>query len=141
MEIIWQTIAAFIAIVGFGLLLEVPQKHIIHAGIAGAVCWLSYLTVLEMGYSLIAAAFWSSIFVALLSHSFARMFKAPVTVFLLSGILPTVPGASIYRSVYYLIQGASSLSNVYFMETLQISGAMAMAIFIVDSIFRLMQKR
>lgn len=97
MEIIWQTIAAFIAIVGFGLLLEVPQKHIIHAGIAGAVCWLSYLTVLEMGYSLIAAAFWSSIFVALLSHSFARMFKAPVTVFLVSGILPTVPGASIYR--------------------------------------------
>lgn len=141
MEIIWQTIAAFIAIVGFGLLLEVPQKHIIHAGIAGAVCWLSYLTVLEMGYSLIAAAFWSSIFVALLSHSCARMFKAPVTVFLVSGILPTVPGASIYRSVYYLIQGASSLSNVYFMETLQISGAMAMAIFIVDSIFRLMQKR
>ena len=69
------------------------------------------------------------------------MFKAPVTVFLVSGILPTVPGASIYRSVYYLIQGASSLSNVYFMETLQISGAMAMAIFIVDSIFRLMQKR
>ena len=48
MEIIWQTIAAFIAIVGFGLLLEVPQKHIIHAGIAGAVCWLSYLTVLEL---------------------------------------------------------------------------------------------
>ena len=49
MEMIWQTIAAFIAIVGFGLLLEVPQKHIIHAGIAGAVCWLSYLVVLEMG--------------------------------------------------------------------------------------------
>lgn len=65
MEIIWQTIAAFIAIVGFGLLLEVPQKHIIHAGIAGAVCWLSYLLVLKLGYSVIAAAFWSSIFVAL----------------------------------------------------------------------------
>ena len=57
MEIIWQTIAAFIAIVGFGLLLEVPQKHIIHAGIAGAVCWLSYLTVLEMGYSLTSGGF------------------------------------------------------------------------------------
>ena len=94
-----------------------------------------------MGYSLIAAAFWSSILVALLSHIFARVFKAPVTVFLVSGILPTVPGASIYRCVYYMIQGDPALSNSYFIETLQISGAMAMAIFIVDSIFRLMQKQ
>ena len=134
-----QAVASFIAIVGFGILLEVPAKHVIHAGIAGAVCWLSYLLVQEMGYSLIAAAFWSSILVALLSHIFARAFKAPVTVFLVSGILPTVPGASIYRCVYYMIQGDAALSNSYFIETLQISGAMAMAIFIVDSIFRLIQ--
>lgn len=136
-----QAIAAFISIVGFGLLLEVPARHVIHAGIAGVVCWLSYLLVQDLGYSLIAAAFWSSILVALLSHSFARIFKAPVTVFLVSGILPTVPGASIYRCVYYMIQGEPSLSNSYFIETLQISGAMAMAIFIVDSIFRLTQKQ
>lgn len=136
-----QAAAAFIAIVGFGILLEVPLKHIIHAGVAGVVCWISYLLVQRLGYSLIAAAFWSSILVALLSHIFARLFKAPVTVFLVSGILPTVPGASVYRCVYYMIQGDTSLSNAYFIETLQISGAMAMAIFIVDSIFRLMQKQ
>ena len=40
-----------------------------------------------------------------------------------------------------MIHGDAALSNSYFIETLQISGAMAMAIFIVDSIFRLIQKQ
>lgn len=75
--------------------------------------------------------------VALLSHILARLKKAPVTVFLVSGILPAVPGAAIYRCVYYLIQDEMGLSMSYLVETLQIAGAIAMAIFIMDSLFRL----
>lgn len=50
----------------------------------------------------------SSLAAALLSQVFARVLKAPVTIFLVAGILPTVPGASIYRSVYFLIQGQTN---------------------------------
>lgn len=136
-----QSAAAFLAIYGFALLLEVPKKYLIFAGLTGAVCWFSYLGVGFLDDSLVAAAFLSSLVVAVLSHLLARILKAPVTLFLVPGILPTVPGASIYRSVYCMIQGQTALANFYLIQTIQIAGAMALAIFIVDSFFRLIQKK
>ena len=135
-----QTLGAFFAVISLALILEVPSKHIFHAGFVGAACWAIYLISLKMTDSVIFAAFVSALVVALISHIFARIYKVPVTVFLVAGILPSVPGASIYRSVYYMIRNAGDLSNYYLTETLQIAGAIAMAIFIMDSLFRLGQK-
>ena len=75
--------------------------------------------------------------VAFLSHILARIKKAPVTVFLIAGILPSVPGAGIYRTVYYLIQGDQALSMRYLVVTLHTAGAIALAIFITDSVVNL----
>ena len=103
----------------------------------GAISWWVYLLITGHGGNSLEAAFLSSLMVALFSHILARIKKAPVTVFLVSGILPAVPGTSIYRCVYYLIPDATDLSILYLIETLQIAGAIAMAIFIMDSFFRL----
>ncbi|HBE87156.1 MAG TPA: threonine/serine exporter [Lachnoclostridium sp.] len=136
-----QTIGAFLAVISFSLILELPKRHVILAGGIGAASWLVYLLVQASSGSVIAAAFLSSLLVALSSHIFARIFKAPVTVFLVAGILPSVPGTSIYRSVSDVIANNPELSSHYLVETLQVSGAIAMAIFIMDSLFRLGQKR
>ena len=140
MEILIQSAAAFLAIFGFAIILDAPKPFLLFAGAAGGVGWFAYLLTLEAGQSVILAAFLSSLAAAILSHLFARKLKAPVTVFLVAGILPAVPGASIYRCVYYLIQRKPTLSTAYLVQTVQIAGAMALAIFIVDSLFRLMQK-
>lgn len=136
-----QTIGAFFAVISFAIILELPKKHVVCAGLVGAVGWLVYLLVNQSPRSATAAAFFSSLVVALVSHILARVFKAPVTVFLVAGILPSVPGASIYRCVYYMIGNMPGEANHYLLETLQIAGAIAMAIFIMDSIFRLIQKK
>lgn len=136
-----QTIGAFLAVVSFALILELPKRYVVLAGSIGAAGWLVYLLVEADSGSVIAAAFVSSLIVALASHISARVFKAPVTVFLVAGILPSVPGASIYRSVSYVIGSRPELSSYYLVETLQIAGAIAMAIFIMDSLFRLGQRK
>jgi uncharacterized membrane protein YjjB (DUF3815 family) len=139
--VVIQTVGAFLAVISFALILELPKRYLILSGGIGAIGWLAYLLVQAADGSVIAAAFLSSLLVALSSHIAARKFKAPVTVFLVAGILPSVPGASIYRSVSYVISNDPALSSHYLVETLQISGAIAMAIFIMDSLFRLGQKR
>jgi uncharacterized membrane protein YjjB (DUF3815 family) len=136
-----QTIGAFFAVISFALVLELPKKYVVLAGGIGAAGWLTYLLVAAAAGSVTAAAFLSTLLVALASHVSARMFRAPVTVFLVAGILPSVPGASIYRSVSYMITNEPELSSHYLVQTLQISGAIAMAIFIMDSLFRLGQKK
>lgn len=134
-----QTLSAFLAVVCFGLLLEMPKRYLVDAGVVGGAGWLVYLLTAQWSGSNILAAFASTLVVALISHIFARFLKAPVTVFLVAGILPAVPGASIYRCVFYVIRSGRSLSTYYLVKTLQIAGAIAVAIFIMDSIFRLVQ--
>ena len=138
-ELMIQSVGAFLAIFGFSLLVDMPRKYLVYAGITGGAGWLAYLVSMQVGTSQVAAAFFSSLAAALLSQVFARVLKAPVTIFLVAGILPTVPGASIYRSVYFLIQ--TKWYNFYLIQTIQIAGAMAVAIFIVDSLFRLLRNK
>ena len=68
-------------------------------------------------------------------------FQAPVSVFLVPGILPLVPGTSIYNSVYYVIRNSREESMYYLVETLQIAGAIALAVFLMDSVFKLIGKK
>lgn len=135
-----QIICSYMAILAFSVVLRVPKKYILFSAFTGAVAWVAYLWIVGLGHSAMAGAFISTIILALLCHILARFIKAPVTVFLIPGILPVVPGGSIYRCVYYLIDSNSDLSVYYLMETLQIAGAMALAIFIVDSIFPALMK-
>ena len=76
-----------------------------------------------------------------MAHNFARVFKAPVTVFLIPGILIIVPGGGLYRAAYQLFLGTWGMAKTYLMEALQIAGMIALAIFIVDSFFTIVSKK
>lgn len=132
-----QVVSAILAVYFFTMLLEIPRKYALYSCITGGVNWWVYLMAMEMTSDTMIASFFASLAVAFLSQVFARIKKTPVTVFLVAGILPTVPGAAIYRSVYYLIHNNSNQCTYYLIQTLKIAGAIAMAVFITDSLFRM----
>lgn len=131
---------AFLAILSFAILLETPKKYLGYAGFVGAVGWFVYLLAEKFGANAVLGSFLSALAIAFVSHLFARIFKTPVTVFLVAGILPTVPGAGMYRIVYYLIQKNTAMTDYYFTTTLEIAGVIAIALFLVDSLFRVFQR-
>lgn len=135
-----KVIGAFLAIFSFAVILETPRKYLWCAGTAGAVGWLAYLLSGTLGANEILATFTSALVITMVSHIFARIFKAPVTVFLIAGILPTVPGAGMYRIVYHIIAGNQELASFYLTTTLELAGVIAIAIFLVDTVFRLFSK-
>lgn len=135
-----KVIGAFIAIAAFATILETPKHYLVYAGITGAVGWFVYLVCQKAGTGEILATFFSAVVVSVVSHIFARVFKAPVTIFLVAGILPTVPGAGMYRIAYSVISGNGDMAAHYLMLTLELAGVIAMGIFIVDAIFRVFQK-
>lgn len=136
-----QTIGAFIGVVAVAVTFGVPRKFLLYSGLAGAVGWLVYLLLKNVGWSEVISMFCAAMMVSLMSHSLARMLKAPVTLFLISGILPLVPGVGMYRIVYNLISNNITLVNYYFRETILIAGMIALAIFIMETIFRIFQKK
>lgn len=134
-----EVLGAFVAIAAFAVIIETPKRYIGYAGIVGAVGWLVYLVSLEMGATEVVATFLSATAVSVVSHIFSRVFKTPVTVFLIAGILPTVPGAGMYRIAYSVIAGNGEMTSHYLNTTLQLAGVIAIGIFIVDAIFRAFQ--
>lgn len=140
MNLIGGVVGCFVAIFCFALLMECPRRYLALAGVVGAAGAWAYLASVEMGTGTVTASFLSALSIALISHIFARLFSAPVTIFLIPGILPTVPGAGMYRIVYYMIAGEREMSSYYLVQTLEIAGAIALAIFIMDTLFELWKK-
>ena len=130
---IFKIIGAFIAVVAFCIMIELPKKYMVQAGLTGMIGWGVYLLVDIIGHRVEIDALISALCIATMSHILARV--------LIPGILPIVAGGSIYRCAYAFINESSYLST-YMNETLKIAGSIALAIFFVDSVFKLhMPKR
>ena len=103
----------FIAGVGnlcFAVLFTCPRKSLFFCGLVGAVGWFVYELAVMLGADSAAASLLAVIPLTLLTRVFAITLKLPVTVFLLSGIFPLVPGAGIYWTSYYLVTAQMRLA-------------------------------
>ncbi len=136
-----QIIGAFFAVVSLSVVFGVPKKFILYSGIAGTVGQMIYFLIIFLNGSRLIAVFAGAVVVALLAHIMARIFKAPVTVFLIPGIILTVPGLDMYRAVYNLIIGQNNLAQIHMLQALKIAGMIALAIFIIDSLFGLKKSK
>ena len=135
-----QVISAFLAILAFSIVNNAPRRFLFFCGLEGAVGWLVYLLCYPK-QGVVMANFFGALALAILAHIFARVFKAPVTVFLIPGILILVPGAGLFRSAYQLFLGTQAMASFYMLQTLQIAGMIALAIFAVDSFFAVINKK
>ena len=102
LHLLIQTLAAAVATVGFSLLFGVPARYYPSCAMIGGVGWLAYLLLLPYS-SVSIATFAATVIVILLSRWFAVREHCPVTIFLISGIIPLVTGARIYRAAYYTV--------------------------------------
>jgi len=124
---IYQVISALIAVYFSCIVFEAPKRLLIHISIIGGIGWFVYLFFLDSS-GLQLATYYSGLTIAFLSHLAARYFKAPVTVFFIPGF---------YRTVYAFFVGDVEKGKFFFGQTMITAGMIALAIFTVDSIFRL----
>lgn len=112
----------------FSVLFACPRRTLPHCALVGAVGWLVYELALFGGLDAVTASFLAAMPLTLLARVFAIWLKMPSTVFLLTGIFPLVPGAGIYYTAYYFIQGSNALAVNKGIETFKIAVALAVGI-------------
>lgn len=135
-ELISRALFSFTAVLGGALIINTPKRFLLPTSFGGLICWGVYLWAIPFSNNIIAN-FWSAICVALYSQLMARIYKTPNTIFFIPGFLPIVPGFSFYRSVYYYISGNNDKFYYHLSETFQTAALIAIAIFIVDMLFKL----
>ena len=102
-------LAAMIGTVSFSLLFGVPRKEYPWCGLIGGAGWAVYLLA-PSWWADAAAVLAAAVVVVFLSRLAAVAKECPVTIFLISGIFPLVPGAGVYWTVYYIVTDELSLA-------------------------------
>ena len=139
LQIALEMVVAFVAVFFIAVTLEAPKRTLRCGALAAGLGWGVYLVGL-LFMDIVAATFMASLFIAWIAHLFARYLKTPVTIYFIPAFITLVPGAGVYQSVYSFINKEYALAQQHLVLTLQISGAIALAIFIVDSLFGLVAR-
>lgn len=110
MRLLAELMAVTVATIGFALLFGVPVRYYPYCGGIGGVGWLIFRLLIVAGESSATATFVAAMVVILLSRWFAVRGRCPVTIFLISGIIPLVPGTRIYWTAYYIVTDQLNLA-------------------------------
>ena len=143
-----QLLAAYVGTVAFAVLFGVPRKYYLDSGLCGMLGWLLYLILANhTGLSVANVVFFATVLVTFTAMVLAIVRKCPITVYLICGIFPLVPGTGIFWTTYNVVSeqlGAALHTGV---TALKVTVAIAFGIILVaelngkNRIGRLLTKR
>ena len=104
-QAILQIVCGVLGTFAFALFFHVAPRHLVLATVGGGLSWLLYLLVFAQGNGVFLSALAASFGICLWSEIMARVRKAPTNIFLIPGIIPLLPGGSLYYTMNALING------------------------------------
>lgn len=130
-----QIFTSFAGSLGFALLYNLRGKKLWTAGVSGMISWAAYLFVWNQMPSGFAANLAAAAVATIYAETMARILKTPVTVFLITGIIPLVPGGNLYYTMNYVIAKEWHLFSLYGQKTMLTAIAIAAGIMVASSLY------
>ena len=96
-------ISAVIGSTAFCLMFNVRGKQIPACSLGGLIAWGMVLLCTALGLSEYWGYFLSSLTFGIYAQVMARALKTPVSIFTACASLPLIPGASLYRTMFYAV--------------------------------------
>lgn len=94
-----QVVSAGVAAAAFAAANYAPRRTIPTAGLAGALGWLALVGTAQLGVSTASGSAAAAVLVGFGSYTLAHRQKAPPLIYLAAGIIPLLPGLTIYRGM------------------------------------------
>lgn len=132
-----QVAAAALACGGYCILFNIHTRGLFLCMAGGGLGWAAYLLTVHLGGSGLLAAFLAAAVISLFAEIMARLRKFPAFSYLVIALLPLVPGAGVYYTVEYLLQGNRGLSVEQGLRTAATAGLLAVGMLMVSSLFRM----
>lgn len=138
-EFIIPIIASFVATLGFAFVYNIRGKNLMIASLNGAFSWAVYLACQYFFDSVVFSFFMAGVATALYAELGAYFFKTPATVYLIPGIIPLVPGLTVYRTVESGLFGELAAFGDGVLSTIKIGGAIALGLIFMSAFIRLVR--
>ena len=104
MQIWVGLLTALLGSAGFALLYNVRKQLLALAALGGALCWGVYLLTGQVTQSAFLQSFAASAATAVWAEILARIKKTPAQQYLIIGLIPLVPGGTLYYAMSALVR-------------------------------------
>ena len=135
MKVLVELIVSFLSTVGFGLVINVPRRSLLPAGITGSLAWVAYYLVLQVDHGLILSNFTAAIVIGILGNISAVIFRVPVNIIYVPSLVSLVPGGILYLGMRSFTLGNEWRTGQYMFNALTIAIALAVGFVVAEVIF------
>ena len=129
-----MSFVSFIITFGFGILFNIKGKKLLFAALGGGLSWYCYSLPLSLGLSEVSSLFISALVFSTYSEVLARIFKTPVTSFVICALFPLVPGSGMYYTMLATIYGDLQNAVHLGINTLANAGTLALGVIFISTI-------
>lgn len=128
-----SSIYALLSSLGFGIIFNIRGRSLFFASLGGGLGWLLYSISLYYNFSMLFALFMGALVCSIYAEVMARVLKTPVTIFMICAIIPLVPGAGMYYTMFETTMGNIDKALSLGIDTIGSAGAIAVATVLVAS--------
>lgn len=128
MTIVAQLATSFIASTAFGVMFNAPKPSLLKGGLVGMTGWIIYFLMERSGVDAIIATVTASFFIAVISQVFAKLYRTPVIIFSVAGIIPLVPGGLAYDAMRNFVENDYNTAINLAAKAFMISGSIAVGL-------------
>ncbi|MCD7864370.1 MAG: threonine/serine exporter family protein [Lachnospiraceae bacterium] len=129
-----QIASASLGAVGFALLFNLRKNKIPYVMVGSAAGYCIYLLLMHCTASTLLSNMVAAMFCTALAEFYARWRKAPSTLFMMSHIMPLVPGGSLFYTMRSMVQQDQEACAYYGAQTALAATGIAVGILAVTSI-------
>lgn len=122
----------------FGVFLSIPKIDLIVGGIIGGISWALYVFLMRLSGEMILPYFISTLTIGILGNISSKITKRPTFLYMLPGIIPLVPGYSLYYTMLYIVTENYSLALHKGIETLFIAFAISSGLIVSESLKKIL---
>ncbi|XJZ27865.1 threonine/serine exporter family protein [Bacillota bacterium Lsc_1132] len=140
MAVLAQLVTSFFATGAFGILFNAPKQSLIKCGLIGMGGWLIYYVLEDHYHDAVMATLAAALFVGVVSHILAKVYKTPVIIFSVSGIIPLVPGGLAYDAMRNFVENDYSAALSLAAKAFMLSGSIAFGLVLSEVINQVIRK-
>lgn len=122
---------------GFSILFNVHGPGTLLCALGGIGAYVIYALAIAAGFSTASAVFYGTALSAVYAEIMARVRKYPTICYLVIGIIPLIPGAGLYHTMRWAVDGSMNRFVEQGLRTAGIAGVMAASIILVSSLVRI----
>ena len=141
-QIVLHSVGSFGGTLGYAFLLNAPLNTVLPASLTGLLGYVLYEVMVNLlGQGAMFSYLMATVVIAVLCEIEARLMRMPSTIFLLTALVPLVPGYTFYCAMLALVENNGAAAAAFGLEAVQTVAAIAVGAAVTSVLFRVLTVR